>query len=439
MAGKGGTKNPLRDKLDEDVLDLSLMQLENVPVEDIAELTKASSLDLSNNRLTFLPEHFPTLTNIVKLDLSKNELNGLPEYFGQLRNLRHLDLYSNRLERLPVSFAQMKNLKWLDLKNNPLVPALAQAAGPCITASDCAMCAKKVVALLQSMQSQLERERQKVVLEEQRAEASRKALEDQERDKIRAEKRAAKERRREEARSKEGLNGKGSPKAEKYYSASESLSDKPTKFQDGRYCGQSRISWCFSWCWPFFMLTVGLFLVLIALGISLIWIYTNGKLDQRSVEKAMPLLNRDINLGLIKMNSKIENLVNASVVLMGPYFQSIGEQINSLLAEWGKRQKLLAHYINEKIGPYCCSLVQLCKKYYRWLHLCVFDAWDWTKPKMFEFFQKLQPTINWSLEIIIEQSKQTSIWLEKHVPIYIGAAYEAIVNFYDAVYTWANV
>ena len=71
-------------------------------------------------------------------------LEELPEYFGQLKSLRHLDLYSNRLEKLPVSFASLKNLKWLDLKNNPLVPAVQQAAGPCITATDCAMCAKKV-------------------------------------------------------------------------------------------------------------------------------------------------------------------------------------------------------------------------------------------------------------------------------------------------------
>lgn len=84
------------------------------------------------------------LSHLVKLDLSKNQIYELPEYFGQLRHLRHLDLYSNQLERLPVSLAQLKNLKWLDLKHNPLVPALQQAAGPCITAADCSMCAKKV-------------------------------------------------------------------------------------------------------------------------------------------------------------------------------------------------------------------------------------------------------------------------------------------------------
>ena len=91
-----------------------------------------------------MQENFSMLTHLVKLDLSKNRLEELPEFFGQLKNLRHLDLYSNQLERLPVSFGQLKNLKWLDLKNNPLVPALQQAAGPCITPSDCTLCSKKV-------------------------------------------------------------------------------------------------------------------------------------------------------------------------------------------------------------------------------------------------------------------------------------------------------
>jgi len=46
--------------------------------------------------------------------------------------------------------------------------------------------------LLQSMQSQLERERQRQLLEEQRAAEARRAKEEAERERIRAEKRAAK-------------------------------------------------------------------------------------------------------------------------------------------------------------------------------------------------------------------------------------------------------
>ena len=107
-----------------------------------AENSKFSN-SIHTSLFTF-QENFPTLTHLVKLDLSKNRLEELPEFFGQLKNLRHLDLYSNQLERLPVSFCQLKNLKWLDLKNNPLVPALQQAAGSCITPADCTACAKKV-------------------------------------------------------------------------------------------------------------------------------------------------------------------------------------------------------------------------------------------------------------------------------------------------------
>ena len=61
-----------------------------------------------------------------------------------------------------------------------------------------------MVALLQSMQSQMERERQRLAIEERKAEEQRRLLEEQEKEKIRNEKRAAKERRRE-ARAKDDL------------------------------------------------------------------------------------------------------------------------------------------------------------------------------------------------------------------------------------------
>ena len=96
----------------------------------------------------------------------------------------HYDSLNIRLEKLPVSFAQLKHLKWLDLKDNPLCPALKQAAGDCITPNDCALCAKKVVALLQSMESQLQRERQRRMEEEMRGKREQERREEAEREKV---------------------------------------------------------------------------------------------------------------------------------------------------------------------------------------------------------------------------------------------------------------
>ena len=161
------SRNNLKDKLEDGELDLSMMQLVDVPVREIEQLgSKVTSINLSHNLLTSLPATLPLLTHLTKLDLSKNQLTELPENFGQLRSLKSLDLYANKIEKLPVTFAQLKSLKWLDLKDNPLCPALRQAAGDCITPNDCAMCAKRVVSLLQSYESQLQRERQRKMEEE---------------------------------------------------------------------------------------------------------------------------------------------------------------------------------------------------------------------------------------------------------------------------------
>ena len=238
--------------------------------------------------------------------MSKNQLTELPEYFGQLKNLRHLDLYNNKIQRLPVSFAQLKSLKWLDLKNNPLVPALRQAAGNCITATDCAMCAKKVVALLQSMQSQLERERQKNIMEEQRLQAAQRQAEEAERDRLKAEKRAAKERRRKEDAAKAaretGGNGSNSNEA---YTRHEMERPRDSKSSNGSAAGADTKTKG-GWCWSLFMFLMGLTFIGVATGISLLWIYTGGRLDQRNIERAIPVIRRDVDLTLATVGKQAE-------------------------------------------------------------------------------------------------------------------------------------
>ncbi|XP_073167488.1 leucine-rich repeat-containing protein 59 isoform X3 [Lepidochelys kempii] len=167
MAKAGGKGVNLKDKLDGNELDLSLSDLNEVPVKELAALPKATILDLSCNNLTSLPSDFCSLTHVVKLDLSKNQLQQLPSDFGRLVNLQHLDLLNNRLVILPVSFAQLK-----------------------------------VLQHMKAIQSEQDRERQRRLQAERemekKREAEQRAREAQERELRRQEKAEEKERRRRE-------------------------------------------------------------------------------------------------------------------------------------------------------------------------------------------------------------------------------------------------
>ncbi|XP_026523185.1 leucine-rich repeat-containing protein 59 [Notechis scutatus] len=202
MAKSGGKGINLKDKLDGNELDLSLCDLYEVPVKELAGFPKATVLDLSCNNLATLPSEFCSLTHLVKLDLSKNRLQNLPSDFGRLINLQHLDLLNNRLATLPVSFAQLKNLKWLDLKDNPLDPTLAKVAGDCLDEKQCKLAAVRVLQHMRVLQSELDRERQQKLQKEQelekKREAERQAREAQERELRKREKAEEKERRRRE-------------------------------------------------------------------------------------------------------------------------------------------------------------------------------------------------------------------------------------------------
>uniref|UniRef100_A0A671GAI0 Leucine-rich repeat-containing protein 59 n=1 Tax=Rhinolophus ferrumequinum TaxID=59479 RepID=A0A671GAI0_RHIFE len=202
MTKAGSKGGNLRDKLDGNELDLSLSDLNEVPVKELAALPKATILDLSCNKLNTLPTEFCGLTHLVKLDLSKNKLQQLPADFGRLVNLQHLDLLNNRLVTLPVSFAQLKSLKWLDLKDNPLDPVLAKVAGDCLDEKQCKQCANKVLQHMKAMQADQEREKQRRLEVEREAEkkreAKQRAKEAQERELRKREKAEEKERRRKE-------------------------------------------------------------------------------------------------------------------------------------------------------------------------------------------------------------------------------------------------
>jgi len=189
-----------KDKVVGNELDLSLIQLEEVPVKELAKLQKVTRLDLSCNLIQILPNEFSGLTQLVKIDLSRNKLIELPHNFGNLLNLQELELDKNELKTLPLSFCRLKNLRWLDLKDNPLDAKLKTIAGDCLDEKQCQLCAKKVVSYMQSVESNIEREKQRHLKEKREKEAVEKAKIDKEMEEQRIVRKMEKERRKAESK-----------------------------------------------------------------------------------------------------------------------------------------------------------------------------------------------------------------------------------------------
>ncbi|XP_064544543.1 leucine-rich repeat-containing protein 59 [Drosophila montana] len=158
--GVDKVKVNVKERIEGESCDLSLSELTEIPVREIASFKRVIFLDLSSNRLVTLGRNFTTLTRLIQLDLSKNQIRVLPDDFGQLEQLRHLDLYDNCLEHLPLSFGRLRRLRYLDLKGNPLTPAWEKIVGRCSTLKDCQQAAKNTVNVCANYKSEfIERER----------------------------------------------------------------------------------------------------------------------------------------------------------------------------------------------------------------------------------------------------------------------------------------
>ncbi|KAG0728463.1 Leucine-rich repeat-containing protein 59 [Chionoecetes opilio] len=284
-------KNTLRDKLEGDELDLSMMSIVEIPVKEISALPRATKIDLSSNQLTALPTTFAqNLSNTTHLELGSNKIKEIPSNFFKLRKLKHLDLYNNQLTDLPLSFCQLPSLKWLDLKGNPLNPALRKIAGDCLNQKECEAAARNVIAYLKKLQLQMETEQEeKLQKEKQKAETRARALEAKEAKK-RAEKKAAKEKRKAEVRAQleiQKTKSNGTANTEKQYSAVPKpakplLKQKKAATKDG----WSLLGW----------INMLLFLSLLGAGGTGLYIYTDGDLSPAGVSAAWPRIKDNANV-----------------------------------------------------------------------------------------------------------------------------------------------
>ncbi|MCU7494102.1 MAG: T9SS type A sorting domain-containing protein [Ignavibacteria bacterium] len=98
---------------------VSNYDLENIP-ETIENLTALHYLDLSYNKITFLPVNFYKLTNLDTLILNNNAVKSLDDEITAFSGLQFLSLSGNRLTALPKKFVYLNSLSYLDLSANGL-------------------------------------------------------------------------------------------------------------------------------------------------------------------------------------------------------------------------------------------------------------------------------------------------------------------------------
>lgn len=89
--------------------------------DNASKFTNLRSLDLSNNRITHLPQaitNFPLSTLIARNNLLTAE--SLPKDMSNLKNLKVFNLSGNQLEQFPIQILDIPTLKYLYLGNNSL-------------------------------------------------------------------------------------------------------------------------------------------------------------------------------------------------------------------------------------------------------------------------------------------------------------------------------
>ncbi|XP_066963952.1 leucine-rich repeat-containing protein 59-like [Macrobrachium rosenbergii] len=360
----------LKNKLEGDELDLSMLNLTEVPVSEIASLPKATKIDLSSNQIVSLPQDFaPRLAHITRLELGSNKLRSLPDNIDQLTNLRHLDLYNNQLTDLPVGLCQLRNLRWLDLKGNPLNSGLKKAAGDCLNQKECELAARRVVAYLKRFHIQMENEKLERVKKEKEKEAARQRAEEEQQAKKRAERKAAKEKRKQEHKAfmeSQKHQANGSAAAEQKYVAMPKAAPSVSKNKKNKSKkGGSWLGW----------LNVLLFLCLVgATGYGL-YVYTDGDLSPDGIKAAYPRIveNAQVLANLTVEAFQPDNLKET--------VQTVSQVIrDTSFTAWAKLEEYTGD-LSMYTGPVVAAMAR---------------AWVWTQEITIWIYNWLVENIDWN-------------------------------------------
>lgn len=94
------------------------MELSDISVQGVSELSPLVSLTIKSCALTELPASIGRFGLITEMNLDGNALSDLPREFKNLSFLKRLNLDHNRFERFPSVLGEIPSLKHLSLDGN---------------------------------------------------------------------------------------------------------------------------------------------------------------------------------------------------------------------------------------------------------------------------------------------------------------------------------
>jgi hypothetical protein len=85
------------------------------------------------------------------------------------------------------------------------------------------------------------------------------------------------------------------------------------------------------WCRSLMMLLLALLLVTVGSGISLLFIYTGGHLDQQSIERALPVLQHDVEHTFVLIGKKVDFVWQEAHRILNPFWKKVKQLLVFLI------------------------------------------------------------------------------------------------------------
>ncbi|KAG6447588.1 hypothetical protein O3G_MSEX005044 [Manduca sexta] len=118
--GNSGLKQHYETAAKTGVLQISENKLKEIPNDVFNLCDVLRNLDLSKNKLTYLPEDICKLKHLKQLNLDNNKIDTIPNFLCNLQKLELLNVSNNLLVNLPQNLNNLRHLKQVYASHNKI-------------------------------------------------------------------------------------------------------------------------------------------------------------------------------------------------------------------------------------------------------------------------------------------------------------------------------